>query len=226
MPKGILTWSQVNVDSNSRQSLMNEKQQITILATITADNTKLPLMFIAEGQTEKVEKTQLGDVDYHWTTHSDNGWITEESFIKYLMHVREHFFDDDTIHLLLDIYKAHCTEKVKEMAQVLNIQLHFIPAGMTDEMQPLDRSIFGPFKAMSRKLFRERNNLGQPIKITKSEACSDIIRAWDSVKIDSIREAWSIYNKEEWDAEQERKRIKNRKTPKAMRRCSNPRRLK
>lgn len=68
-------------------------------------------MFVAEGQTEKVEKTLLSDVDYHWTTHSDNGRITEESFIKYLMHIREHFFDDDTIHLLLDIYKAHCTEK-------------------------------------------------------------------------------------------------------------------
>ena len=86
-PKGILTWSQVNVDYNSRHSLKNEKQQITVLATITADNTKLPLMFAAEGQTEKVEKTLLSDVDYHWTTHSDNGRITEESFIKYLMHI-------------------------------------------------------------------------------------------------------------------------------------------
>ena len=108
-PKGILTWSQVNVDYNSRHSLKNEKQQITVLATITADNTKLPLMFISEGKTEKVEKAQLGYVNYHWTTHSDNGWITEESFIKYLMHLRENF--------LMTIRFIYCCIFIKHIAQ-------------------------------------------------------------------------------------------------------------
>ena len=69
------------------------------------------------------------------------------------------------------------------MAQALNIQMHFIPAGMTDEMQPLDRSIFEPFKAMSRKLFRERNILSQPLKITKSEACSNNLTIFLNSKI-------------------------------------------
>lgn len=60
VPKGILTWFQVNVDQNSQQSAMNDKEQITVLATITAANTKLPLTFIAEGLTEKIEKSQIG----------------------------------------------------------------------------------------------------------------------------------------------------------------------
>lgn len=83
------------------------------------------------------------------------------------------------------------------MAQGLNIKLHFIPAGMTDELQPLDHSIFGPFKALSRNFFRERNELGKPIKITKTDTCFEIKRAWDCVKVDNIRQGWQIYSEEE-----------------------------
>lgn len=56
------------------------------------------------------------------------------------------FFDEQPIHLILDIYRAHITDKVKELANAQNIILHFIPAEMTYELQPLDRSIFGPLR--------------------------------------------------------------------------------
>ena len=112
------------------------------------------------------------------------------------------------------------------MADGLNIKLYFIQAGMTDELQTLNRSIFGPFKAMSRRLFRERCTRDKPIKITKQEACADIIRAWDSVKIDSICNAWSIYNEEEWNGEQERKKLLNLKIRSTTKKSSNPKTLK
>lgn len=72
------------------------------------------------------------DADYHWTIHNENGWINEDSFIKYLKHLKEYFFNDDEIHVILDIYKAFMTEYVKEMAQGLNIKLEYILVGMTD----------------------------------------------------------------------------------------------
>lgn len=195
-PKGILTWSEKGRDHNSRLSLMNDKDQVTVLATITAARTKLPLLFIAEGKTERVEASQIGDVAYHWITHTQNGWMTDESFTFYLMKLREFFNDDDPIHLILDLYKAHLTDNVKEYAAGLNIILHFIPAGMTDTYQPLDRSIFGPFKALARRYFRKRKEFGKPIKITKIEACEDIVAAWESVNEFHIAEAWEIYNGE------------------------------
>ena len=37
----------------------------------------------------------------------------------------------------------------------LNLQLHFIPAGMTDKLQPLDRNCFGALKDTACRLFRE-----------------------------------------------------------------------
>lgn len=118
---------------------------------------------------------------YHWKNHSESGWINDELFQDYLMHLREYFPDDDELHLILDIYKAHLTDNVKAMAEALNIKLHFIPAGMTDLYQPLDRNIFGPFKAIARRLFREHNYLGEPIEISTTDACKRIICAWEKV---------------------------------------------
>ena len=43
MPKGILTWGETGVDNLTRQAKINDKSQITVLATITTANTKLPL---------------------------------------------------------------------------------------------------------------------------------------------------------------------------------------
>ena len=122
------------------------------------------------------------------------------------MHLREYFADDDEIYLLLDIYKSHLTDQVRDMANALNIVLHFIPAGMTDLYQPLDRSVFGPFKAFSRRLFRQHNILGEPISITKSQACQDIIRAWEAVSYSSIGKAWSIYDESEEEDVGEKKK--------------------
>jgi hypothetical protein len=42
-----------------------EKATTTALATITADNRKLPLFVIAKGKTKTSESTQLGDIREH-----------------------------------------------------------------------------------------------------------------------------------------------------------------
>jgi hypothetical protein len=47
---------------------------------------------------------------------------------------------------------------VKDTARKLNIELIYIPRGMTDACQPLDRAVFGFGKA--KKLFRELHRKG------------------------------------------------------------------
>ena len=51
----------------------DEKECITVLATITANGGRLPLYFLASGKTARAEESQLGDVYGHWGNHSDNG---------------------------------------------------------------------------------------------------------------------------------------------------------
>ena len=167
------------------------KQCLTVLATVSASGTKLPLLIISEGKTVKCEQSQLGDTAYHWKTHTESGWQTTESFELYLMHLRE-LMGDVRLHLLLDLHASHRTEQVKTLAKSLDISLHFIPAGMTDLLQPCDRRIFGSLKATARKLWRERGETHQKSR-GKREAVEDLICAWEKLSTVTIEEAWEVY---------------------------------
>ena len=197
-PKGLLTWAVVGQDNVKTLIQGNEKDNMTVIASITAEGKKLPLMFIAKGKTERVENSQIGDVGQHWKTHTESGWMTNEAFQEYLRKLREHFGDEEPIHLVLDCYKTHKSEVTRNLANFLKISLHFIPPGMTDEFQPLDRKIFGIVKAYAKNLYRQRIKNGID-NITKSGACQDMIKAWDLVKDSSILDAWDIYDA--WDLE-------------------------
>ena len=192
-PKGLLTWAVVGQDNVKTLIQGNEKDNMTVIASITAEGKKLPLMFIAKGKTERAENSQIGDIGPHWKTHSESGWMTNEAFQEYLKKLREHFGDNETIHLVLDCYKTHKSELTRNLAKNLNISLHFIPPGMTDEFQPLDRKIFGIVKAHAKKFYRKRvkNGIGN---ITKSGACQDMIQAWDLIKESSVLDSWNIYD--------------------------------
>ena len=181
VPGNIKVWHLVGQDHVVRYVNGNEKDKITVVAAIAADGSKLPLQFIAKGETKAVIETQIGDVAYHMRTYSSSGWTTSETFKKYLIGIRNFYSwdDENTIHLLLDVFKAHLTDDVLKLAKELNIKLHLIPAGMTDELQPLDKKIFGPMKTFARKLFRLRYKDDNEKRRTKRDACEDMVRSWE-----------------------------------------------
>ena len=187
-PGPLLTWADTNSENVTIDINGSEKQGLTVLATIAADNTKLPLFFIATGKTETVERTQINPQPGDWTAHTENGWQTSQSFQKYLMHLRE-LYGDDPLDLILDLHSSHRTNDVKILAASLDITLHYIPAGMTDELQPLDRRVFGALKSAARKLFRERRLM----KRTLRDACDDLRKAWQRLGTDTLEEAWDCY---------------------------------
>ena len=146
---------------------------------------------MADGKTELVEQSQLGDVGHHWRAHSENGWMTSEIMELYLMHLREEC-GDNHIDLILDLHASHRTQRVKTLAKSLDISLHFIPAGMTDILQPCDRRIFGSLKATARRLWRERGRADEKSR-GKREAVEDLICAWEKLSTTTIEEAWEVY---------------------------------
>ena len=157
-PEDIRVWHPVGVDHVVRYANTSDKERISVVAAISANGAKLPLQFIAKGNSEACIRNQIGDVSPHYATFSKNGWTTEETFKAFLTGVRDFygFEDESRIHLILDVYRAHFTESVREHVENLNIELIPIPAGMTDEMQPLDLRIFGPLKLYAARLFRLR----------------------------------------------------------------------
>ena len=192
-PKGLLTWATKGSTDITISINGSDKDNITALCAITAAGTKLPMMLIAAGKTEAVEQSQLGDIYPHWKAHSESGWTTEETFVEYLLHISE-FYQNEEVHLILDVYAAHRTERVKETARNNNIQLYFIPPGCTDLVQPLDVKVFGCLKATARKLFRERYVGVNSPKVTSQDAVQNLIRAWESVSTQITEDAWEIYH--------------------------------
>ena len=195
-PRGLLTWAEKGSSNVSISVDGNEKDSITALCAITATGTKLPMMLIASGKTPAVEESQLGDVFHHWTSHSENGWTTEETFIEYLQNLADHF-NYQEIHVILDVYAAHRTEAVKEAAETLNIKLYFIPPGCTDLVQPLDVKVFGALKSTARRLFRERYSGTRAPKVTSKDAVQNLIKAWEGISLNIAEAAWEVYNEEE-----------------------------
>ena len=210
VPANIKVWHLTGKDHVVRYVNANEKEKVTVVAGIAADGSKLPLQFIAKGETEAVLETQIGDVGYHLRAFSSNGWTTSETFIQYLTGIRNHygFEDSHTIHIILDLFKAHITDAVSDAAKELNIKLYLIPAGMTDELQPLDKKIFGPMKTFSRKLFRMRYNDNPTIRRSKLDACQDMVRSWEKLTPEAIEESFQHFHElETWCIEGSTERI-------------------
>lgn len=197
-PNGLRTWADRGARDVQVRIGGSEKQCMTVLATVCADGTKRPLMFLAEGKKDGVLTSQLGDVGPHWKTRSESGWITGENFKDYLSCIRQHQYDDEPIHILCDVYSAHHTEEVKQHAKALNIVLHFVPAGTTDFLQPLDRRIFACVKACVKRLFRmKQREVGfGVVDLKKQDSVQMMIWSWEHLGSEVIKDAWSIYQDE------------------------------
>ena len=193
VPTDLVTWGRTGEQDVSVHLDGDEKEGITVVACVTASGCKLPLWLIAKGKSDRCHG-QLGDPQGHLVTHSESGWSTAETFSLFLMSIRERFRDDGPIYLLLDQYSVHRTETVRNLAQSLGIELIFIPPGMTDAYQPLDRRVFGVLKQYLRLLWRKEYFANPSQKFTKQKAVELLIPAWERISPYLVRSGWAIYD--------------------------------
>jgi hypothetical protein len=127
------------------------KANFSFFATITADGGKLPPILMVKGKTIRRHK-QFGDHNQHefdiW--HSQSGWSTEPLMLEYLDWLRDHI-PAEPLGLLLDQHRTHTTPAMTEKAEMLGIELIWIPKGATGRYQPLDKRTFGALKAKGRE---------------------------------------------------------------------------
>lgn len=78
------------------------------------------------------------------------GWMTSEDFVKYMAHFIKHAHasKDLPILLLLDNHTSHLSVEAIDMAIEYGITMVSFPPHCSHRMQPLDVSVFGPFKKM------------------------------------------------------------------------------
>ena len=203
-PNGILTWRMTGDDAVQVRIDGNEKQGLTVLASVTASGQKLPLLILAKGKTQRCEQTQLPeDIGAHFKFHSQSGWSTREVMMKYLELLREQFpaagggAVPPRLHLILDMYASHRMDDVIAAANDMNIEFHFIPPGLTDEFQPLDRRVFGCLKAAGKTAFRHLYRKNPEQKFNTRCAVECLVKAWNHLSSNVIDEAWGIYTTNE-----------------------------
>jgi hypothetical protein len=192
-PDGLKTWMPSGSDHVATSIGGDEKQSFTALCSITAARRKLPMVMIAKGKTSRVERSQLGDIEPHTAVHSASGWITIPTFQEYLVMLKREFPEDEPVYLILDCYSVHRSQEIREYARQLGIVMKFIPAGMTDSLQPLDRAVFGTLKGIARRLFRMEATDSISPQLTPQLAAQFLVRAWEQVSSHVLDRAWSIF---------------------------------
>jgi hypothetical protein len=195
-PTGIRTWGARGSDNIRLFIRGNEKDSFSALCSVTAARTKLPVIMIATGKTERAERSQLGDISPHIPMHSESGWVTVETFEGYLGSLREQLPGDDPIYLVPDCYSVHRTQHIKDVAADLGIVLKYVPAGMTDELQLLDRAVFGTMKSALRRMWRQYCADQEDPRLTLQIAAQFLTRAWEQVSAHVIADGWRIYEDE------------------------------
>jgi hypothetical protein len=204
LPTGLLTWAPMGADGVTVRLDGNEKDSVTVLASVTASGRKLPLFAIAKGTTTRSERNQLGQNSTLVRDHSPSGWSTLETFKHYLDWLAGYFAREDhaalapgdEVDLILDCYSVHRSFLIKEYAREHGIKLWFIPAGHTDELQPLDRAVFGAIKSIFRRRFEALRRESPNDRVTKSVAIDILIDIWENVSPASIAAGWAIYEED------------------------------
>jgi hypothetical protein len=123
-----------------------------------------------------------------------------DSFCEQLRHLRDYEPSGRRLILILDDHPSRRTERVKANARRLDIQLIYVPPGATDEMQPLDRKLFGALKGEGRRLFQQAAADNPTLKIGRRDATISMCLAWDQLADATLLAAWSIDQADEvWE---------------------------
>ena len=122
------------------------------------------------------------NVQQHWhltappgsaiTGHSSaTGWMTSENFVDFMKHFVKHAkpTEEQPILLLLDNHLSHVNLDVINYAKDNHITLLSFPPHCSHHLQPLDKTVYGPFKsfynAVCDRWMREPQNAGKSMSI-------------------------------------------------------------
>jgi hypothetical protein len=75
----------------------------------------------------------------------------------------------------------------------LGIYLLFIPLGLTDDLQPLDRFVFGAMKGTWPLLDRLHCQFTPAAAMNRQTAAAFLIGTWEEVSTTLFNDAWSLY---------------------------------
>jgi hypothetical protein len=123
--------------------------------------------------------------------------MTEELVLEWLKIVWSHWprtFLNQLPMLVLDAFKGHVTDSVKDQLRKMKTELVVIPGGMTSMLQPMDVSINKPFRDRLRQQYvtwiadpaRELTETGKIKRAAPSEVGQWVSAAWKAIPVSII----------------------------------------
>ena len=82
-------------------------------------------------------------------TANGSGWMTKEDFLEFMKHFKKHAMPSKSNPklLLLDNHESHLSIAVLNFTKDNGITMLSFPPHTSHKLQPLDRSVYGPFKS-------------------------------------------------------------------------------
>ncbi|XP_041363761.1 uncharacterized protein LOC121379282 [Gigantopelta aegis] len=166
---------------NLQARTSGNKEQITILACGNAAGEMMPPHFIVKGKTSKTLLSMDTDKAPPGSKFScsDSGWTKQgigELWFK--THFLPHIGPEQPQLLIMDQHDSHGTLEIIECARQENIIILLLPPHTTHWLQPMDRSIFGPFKKAWNSICQDFMNENPGVIVSKVNFCQLFSKAW------------------------------------------------
>lgn len=143
---------------------------VTVCCFINALGNTVPPAFIYPLKTFKEEKF-VGYPPGSLGLAHPSGWMTHDNFLNVMKHFIKHVkcSKDKPVLLLLDNHETHLNINVIQEAKNNGVVLLSFPPHCSHRLQPLDVSVYGPFKASYNRACQDfmvrPENVGKPINI-------------------------------------------------------------
>lgn len=141
---------------------------VTLTVAVCANGNSIPPMFIFPRKKYHDHFVRDGPTDCIGTGNT-SGWTTEVEFMTFLHHFIQQVrpSKNSPVLLLLDNHQSHLSPSVLDYAKSNGITMLSFPPHCSHRLQPLDRSVFGPFKKHVNTAMDSwmRNNPGKVMTI-------------------------------------------------------------
>lgn len=175
-----------------------EKQRCTVMLAVTADGAKLPPYVIFK------RKTIPKGVQFPKGLHvavQENGWMEKNLMIDWVKKVWQRrpggLLRRPSL-LVLDSFRGHLMQEVKDVLKEGKTDMALIPGGLTSVLQPLDVSINKPFKEHLKNTYAnwmcEGEHTFTPTGKIKRPSiqlmCEWILQSWSMISADIVKKSF------------------------------------